>query len=64
MGKNRRNGILALIGLGALAWWKYKKSTPEEKQKIHDKLNTAKKNLSKIGDDLMCKADDLRDKIK
>lgn len=27
-------GLLA--GLGALAFWRYKKATPEEKQKVHD----------------------------
>ena len=33
---NKRNGLLALLGLGALAWWKYKNSTPEEKQAIKE----------------------------
>lgn len=36
--KNKRNRILALFILGGLAWWKYKKSTPEEKQKLKDSI--------------------------
>jgi hypothetical protein len=56
---NKTKGILALLGLGALAFWKYKKSTPEEQQAIKDKLNTAKDNLNKFGNDLKEKADEL-----
>ncbi len=53
-----RNGVLALLGLGALAWWKYKKSSPEEKQAVKDKVNTAKHNFNKWGNDLKDKASD------
>ncbi len=53
-----RNGVLALLGLGALAWWKYKKSSPEEKQAVKDKVNTAKDNFNKWGNDLKDKASD------
>jgi hypothetical protein len=56
---NKSKGLLALLGLGALAFWKYKKSTPEEQQAIKDKLNTAKDNLNKFGNDLKEKAGDL-----
>ena len=56
---NKTKGLLALLGLGALAFWKYKKSTPEEQQAIKDKLNTAKDNLNKFGNDLKEKADEL-----
>ncbi|MCJ8497244.1 YtxH domain-containing protein [Chryseobacterium salipaludis] len=54
----KRNGVLALLGLGALAWWKYKKSSPEEKQAVKDKVNTAKDNFNKWGNDLKDKASD------
>ena len=33
----KKNGLLALLGLGALAWWKYKNATPEEKQAVKSK---------------------------
>lgn len=56
---NKTKGLLALLGLGALAFWKYKKSTPEEQQAIKDKINSAKDNLSKLGNDLKEKAEDL-----
>ncbi|WP_124640959.1 MULTISPECIES: YtxH domain-containing protein [Amniculibacterium] len=56
---NKTKGLLALLGLGALAFWKYKKSTPEEQQAIKDKLNSAKDNLNKFGNDLKEKAEDL-----
>ena len=43
---NKTNGLLALLGLGALAWWKYKKSSPEDQQKVKDTINNAKDNLN------------------
>ena len=52
----KRNGLLALLGLGAVAFWKYKNSTPEEKQAVKDKFNTAKDNFNKLGSDLKSKA--------
>lgn len=57
-----KNGskLLALLGLGALAFWRYKKATPEEKQKVNDVLNTAKDNLTKFGNDLKSKAEDFK----
>ena len=61
---NKTNGLLALLGLGALAWWKYKKSTPEEQQAIKDKLNTAKDNLSKFGNDVKAKANDVASQVQ
>jgi len=54
----KKNGLLALLGLGALAWWKYKNSTPEEKQAVKDTINTAKDNFNKFGSDLKSKATD------
>ncbi|GEM_PF-168479 len=60
----KRNGLLALLGLGALAFWKYKNSTPEEKQAVKDKLNTAKDNLNKFGTDLKAKANDVASQVQ
>lgn len=60
----KRNGLLALLGLGALAYWKYKKSTPEEQQAVKDKLNTAKDNLNKWGNELKDKANEMADQVQ
>jgi gas vesicle protein len=51
-------GLLA--GLGALAFWRYKKATPEEKQKVNDFINNAKDNISKFSDELKNKAEELK----
>ena len=56
--------LLALLGLGALAFWRYKKATPEEKQKVNDLLNNAKDNLTKYGNELKSKAEELKDKAE
>lgn len=56
---NKTKGLLALIGLGALAFWRYKKATPEEQQMVKDKLNSAKDNLNKWGSELKDKASEL-----
>ena len=61
---NKTNGLLALLGLGALAFWKYKKSTPEQQQAYKDKLNTAKDNLNKFGNDLKDKANQAADQLQ
>lgn len=60
----KKNGLLALLGLGALAWWKYKNSTTEEKQAVKDTLNTAKDNFSKFGSDLKSKASDVASQVQ
>ena len=60
----KRNGLLALLGLGALAWWKYKNSTDEEKQAVKDTINTAKDNFSKFGSDLKAKANDVASQVQ
>lgn len=64
----KKNGLLALLGLGALAWWKYKNSTPEQQQAVKDKVNTAKENFNKWGNDLKSKATEVasqvQDKVK
>ncbi|WP_407401613.1 YtxH domain-containing protein [Chryseobacterium sp.] len=61
---NKTNGVLALLGLGALAYWKYKKSTPEEQQAVKDKINTAKGNLNKFGNDLKDKANNVASQVQ
>ncbi len=61
---NKANGLLALLGIGALAWWKYKKSSPEDQQKVKDTINTAKENLTKFGNDLKDKANQSLDQVK
>ena len=64
MGNTKRNGILALLGLGALAWWKYKKSSPEQQQALKDQLNTAKDNFNKWGSDLKNKASEVAGQVQ
>ena len=61
---NKTNGLLALLGLGALAWWKYKKSSPEDQQKVKDTINNAKDNLTKFGNDLKDKANQTVGQLK
>ena len=61
---NKRNGLLALLGLGALSYWIYKKSTPEEKQMVKDKINTAKDNFNKWGNDIKDKANQVADQVQ
>jgi gas vesicle protein len=61
---NKTNGLLALLGLGALAYWKYKKSTPEEQQAVKDKINNAKDNLNKWGNDIKTKANDVASQVQ
>ena len=60
----KRNGLLALLGLGAIAWWKYKNSTPEEKQAVKDTISTAKDNFNKFGSDLKSKANDVASQVQ
>lgn len=61
---NKTNGLLALLGLGALAFWKYKKSTPEEQQAVKDKINNAKDNLNKWGNEIKTKANDVVSQVE
>ena len=62
--KNKMNGLLALLGLGAVAYWKYKNSTPEEQQAVKDKINNAKNNLNKLGSDLKTKANEVASQVQ
>ena len=61
---NKTNGLLALLGLSALAWWKNKKSSPEDQQKVKDTINNAKDNLTKFGNDIKDKANQTVDQLK
>lgn len=61
---NKRNGLLALLGLGAFAWWKYKNSTPEDQQKVKDQLDTVKSNVNKWGSDIKNKANDVASQVQ
>ncbi|KEY17858.1 YtxH domain-containing protein [Kaistella antarctica] len=60
----KKNGLLALLGLGALAWWKYKNSSDEDKQAVKDTVNNAKDNFNKWGNDLKSKAGDVASQVK
>lgn len=51
--RNKKTGILALLGLagGALAYWKYKNLTPEEKANMKAKIkNTGDKLKEGVSD--------------
>ncbi|UWX61611.1 YtxH domain-containing protein [Chryseobacterium oranimense] len=61
---NKTKGLLALLGIGALAFWKYKNSTPEEQQAVKDKINNAKDNLNKWGNDIKSKANDVASQVQ
>ena len=60
----KKNGLLALLGLGALAWWKYKNSSDEDKQAVKDTVNNAKDNFNKWGNDLKSKAGEVASQVK
>lgn len=61
---NKTKGLLALVGLGALAYWKYKNSSEEDKQMVKDKINTAKDNFNKWGSDLKDKANNVASQVQ
>jgi gas vesicle protein len=61
---NKTKGLLALVGLGALAYWKYKNSSEEDKQIVKDKINTAKDNFNKWGNDLKDKANNVASQVQ
>lgn len=56
--------MLALAGLGALAYRQYKKMSPEDKKAIDDKIDNAKRNLSNLGTDLKSKAQETINKVE
>ncbi|MBC7557640.1 MAG: YtxH domain-containing protein [Chryseobacterium sp.] len=61
---SKTTGLLALLGLGALAFWKYKNSSKEDQQVVKDKINNAKDNLKGWGNDMKSKANDVVDQAK
>ncbi|WP_027385555.1 YtxH domain-containing protein [Chryseobacterium gregarium] len=61
---NKTKGLLALVGLGAIAYWKYKNSSDEDKQLVKDKINTAKDNFNKWGNDLKDKANNVASQVQ
>lgn len=61
---NKTKGLLALVGIGALAYWKYKNSSDEDKQMVKDKINTAKDNLNKWSSDLKDKANNVASQVQ
>ena len=61
---NKTKGLLALVGLGAIAYWKYKNSSEEDKQLVKDKINTAKDNINKWSNDLKDKANNVASQVK
>lgn len=61
---SKKGGLIALLGLGALAWWKYKNSSEEEKQMVKDKVNNAKENLNKWGNEIKSKASDVASQVQ
>lgn len=60
----KKNGLLALLGLAALAWWKYKNSSEDEKQAVKDTVNNAKDNFNKWGNDMKSKATDVASQVQ
>jgi len=68
--KNRTAGILALAGIagGALAWWKYKNMTPEEKAELEGKIKRTgdiiKDSYEDMEDSLTEKIKELKDAVK
>ncbi|MGO3181927.1 MAG: YtxH domain-containing protein [Aequorivita sp.] len=69
---SNKKGLLAMLGVaaagGALAFWKYKTMTPEEKQNLKDKANkTGKRIKEKAGemeDTISGKYDQLKNTAK
>ncbi|MDG4945809.1 YtxH domain-containing protein [Weeksellaceae bacterium KMM 9713] len=54
----KRNGLLALLGIGALAFWKYKKMSPEEQENVKGQINEAKRKFTDAGQDIKSKVED------
>lgn len=54
MSNKKGKGLLGLItiGLGALAFWKYNKMTPEEKESLKAKVNDAGKKIKDTAEEL------------
>ncbi len=66
MARNNKNGLLALLGIGAGAWafWKYKTMSPQEKDQLKTKINDAGEKLKKTVNDLEARVGNEYDRIK
>ena len=56
----KSGGILALLGLGAYAFYKYTKMSPDEKEKVQGKLEKLQKNVK---ENLDCYTKDLKEGV-
>lgn len=54
----KSTGLLALLGLGALAYYRYTKMSPEQKEKVKGQVDDAKQKLNKASKDLKGKVDE------
>ena len=69
---NKGKGLLAALGVvagaGALAFWKYKRMSPEEKQNLKDKANRTgnkiKQKAGELEDTISEKYDQLKNSAK
>lgn len=59
----KRNGLLALLGLGAYAFWKYKKMPASEQDKIKQQFDDAKRKITDTGKELKSKAENKINKV-
>lgn len=53
--------LLALLGIGVLAYWKYKRLTPKEKNKVMNFLDTTKDKLNHLSNEWMSKVENLKE---
>lgn len=66
MRKQDGKGIVALLGIGAglYAWWKYRNMTPDQKEKLHSKVNEVgtriKDTVNDVSSNVSQKYDDLK----
>ncbi|MAB57616.1 MAG: hypothetical protein CL524_08715 [Aequorivita sp.] len=67
---NKGKGLLALLGVaaGALAFWKYKNMSPQEKQRLKDKANETgrkiKEKVENVEETISGKYDQLKNSAK
>lgn len=64
--KNKKTGLLALIGLaaGAFAFWKYKNMSPDEKDRIKSKVSDTGRKIKETVDDVETSISDKYDQLK
>lgn len=66
MARKNKNGLLALLGIGAGAWafWKYKNMSQQEKEELKSKISDAGEKLKKTVNDLEATVSDEYGRIK